>query len=409
MAKTRRKYKGNATTTTIGAGLAAGATSATIAANTGWPTTAPFYCVVSPGTSSEEKILIGAISGTSISSITRGVDDTSDQTHASGCTIYPVFTAVDADEANELTSTYSAQGHIVYQGASTFTGLAIGTAGQVLKVNSGATAPEWGQVPTAGIADDAVTAAKIATDAVGSAEIAANAVTATEIASDAVTTAKILNSNVTLAKLATAVQNALVPVGTIAMYGGAAAPTGWLLCDGSSISGSYTSLIAIVGANTPDLKGRFALGDNSTLSLLGTGGSTTIGTNNLPAHSHANTAVLASGTVTVTDAGHTHGSGSTGSTDLTHSHELEGRTINNTSHTHTGTQSFATGSTGSSVVSPAPTTETALGTHSHTIASATTGITASVGTSITVTNAPTGGAEAYYQPYVVVNYIIKHD
>jgi hypothetical protein len=26
-----------------------------------------------------------------------------------------------------------------------------------------------------------------------------------------------------------------------------------------------------------------------------------------------------------------------------------------------------------------------------------------------MTNANTGGAEAYYQPYVVVNYIIKHD
>ena len=202
MAKTRRKYKGNAASTTISAGLAAGATSATIAANTGWPTTGPFYCVVDPGTSTEEKILVGSISGTSLSSITRGVDDTTDQNHASGCTIYPVFTAIDADEANELTSTYSAQGHIVYQGASTFTGLAIGTAGQVLKVNSGATAPEWGQVPTAGIADDAVTAAKIAADAVGSSEIAANAVTATEIASDAVTTAKILDSNVTTAKIA---------------------------------------------------------------------------------------------------------------------------------------------------------------------------------------------------------------
>lgn len=202
MAKTRRKYKGNATPATISAGLSAGATSATISANTGWPTSGPFYCVVDPGTSSEEKILVGSISGTSISSITRGVDDTSDVNHASGCTIYPVFTAVDADEANELTATYSAQGHLVYQGASTFTGLAIGTAAHVLKVNSGATAPEWGQVATAGIADDAVTSAKIAADAVGSSEIAANAVTATEIASDAVTTAKILDSNVTTAKIA---------------------------------------------------------------------------------------------------------------------------------------------------------------------------------------------------------------
>ena len=204
MAKTRRKYKGNATSATISAGLSAGASSATISSNTGWPTSGPFYCVVDPGTSTEEKILVGSISGTTISSLTRGVDDTSDQNHASGCTIYPVFTAVDADEANELTSTYANQGGIVYQGASTFAQLAIGTAGQVMKVNSGATAPEWGQVATAGIADDAVTSAKIAADAVGSSEIAANAVTATEIASDAVTTAKILDSNVTTAKIADA-------------------------------------------------------------------------------------------------------------------------------------------------------------------------------------------------------------
>ena len=201
MAKTRRKYKGNATSTTISAGLASGATSAVIASGTGWPTTGPFYCVVDPGTSTEEKILVGSISGTTISSITRGVDDTTDQNHASGCTIYPVFTAIDADEANELTSTYSAQGHIVYQGASTFTGLAIGTAGQVLKVNSGATAPEWGQVPTAGIADDAVTAAKIAAGAVGASEIADGSVGTTELADSSVTSAKIAAGAVTAAKI----------------------------------------------------------------------------------------------------------------------------------------------------------------------------------------------------------------
>lgn len=200
MAKTRRKYKGNATPATISAGLAAGAVSATISVNTGWPTSGPFYCVVDPGTSAEEKILIGSISGTTISSITRGVDDTSDQNHASGCTIYPVFTAIDADEANELTSAYTTRGDIVYQGASTFTRLGVGSANQVLKTNG--TDPSWGQVGTDGIADDAVTSAKIAADAVGSSEIAANAVTATEIASDAVTTAKILDANVTAAKLA---------------------------------------------------------------------------------------------------------------------------------------------------------------------------------------------------------------
>jgi hypothetical protein len=179
MAKTRRKYKGNATPATISAGLSTGAVSAVISASTGWPTSGPFYCVVDPGTSAEEKILVGSISGTTISSITRGVDDTSDQNHASGCTIYPVFTAIDADEANELTSTYTTRGDIVYHGASTFARLAVGSADQVLKTNG--TDPSWGQVGENGIADNAVTAAKIATNAVGSDEIASNAVGVAEI------------------------------------------------------------------------------------------------------------------------------------------------------------------------------------------------------------------------------------
>lgn len=194
MPKTRRKYKGNATATTISAGLSSGATSCVIGSGTGWPTSGPFYVVVDPGLSSEEKILVGSISGTTISSLTRGVDDTTDQNHAAGCSIYPVFTAVDADEANELTSTYANQGGIVYQGASTFAQLAIGTAAHVLKVNSGATAPEWGQVATAGITDSAVTTAKIADTNVTEAKIAGLAVTTAKIADGAVTEAKLDSS-----------------------------------------------------------------------------------------------------------------------------------------------------------------------------------------------------------------------
>jgi len=40
-----------------------------------------------------------------------------------------------------------AEGDITYRGATTWTRLAKGTAGQFLKVNAGATAPEWGTVP----------------------------------------------------------------------------------------------------------------------------------------------------------------------------------------------------------------------------------------------------------------------
>lgn len=57
---------------------------------------------------------------------------------ASGTGPIPVIT-------NTVATTFDAAGDLVYgTGADTFTKLALGTAGQVLKVNSGATAPEWG-------------------------------------------------------------------------------------------------------------------------------------------------------------------------------------------------------------------------------------------------------------------------
>lgn len=245
MAKTRRKYKGNAVSTTIAAGLAAGASSATIGAATGWPTAGPFYAVVDPGLSTEEKIYVGTISGTSLSNITRGADDTTDQTHAAGCAIYPVFTAVDADEANELTSKYANRGSIVYQGATTFEELPKGTQGYPLVI--GANDPSWAQLGATGIASGAVVEAKLGDGAVTADKIGAQAVTsaklntavagdglaggggsalsvnvddstieinsdtvrvknagvtADKLASDAVETAKIKDANVTTAKLA---------------------------------------------------------------------------------------------------------------------------------------------------------------------------------------------------------------
>ena len=223
MAKTRRSYQGGAASTTISTSIAAsGATTFAITAYTGWPYgSAPFFVVVEPGTSNEEKMLVtrsGATdTGVNIYTVpsvaaNRGMDGTTAFLHAAGSTIFPVFTATDADEANEIASTLTTQGDILIHGASTFGRVGIGTAAEVLKVNSSSTAPEWGQVATAGIADDAITAAKIATGAVGSDEIASNSVTtakildanvtAAKLASDSVTTAKIVNSNVTTEKIA---------------------------------------------------------------------------------------------------------------------------------------------------------------------------------------------------------------
>ena len=75
------------------------------------------------------------------------------------------------------------------------------------------------------------------------------------------------------------------PVGSLMMFGGSSAPTGWLICDGNAISRStYSDLFAIIGEvfgvgdgsttfNLPDLRGRSPLGvgsgDGLTARALG--------------------------------------------------------------------------------------------------------------------------------------------
>lgn len=361
--KIRRTYKGAAVAAVTSADVTS-STATSVALTTSpstWPT-GKFFVVVAPGTAQEEKMCVTlsgatltvvdpAVTSTSASANGRGVDNTTARSLiTAGASVYPVYTAIDADEANELTSTYSAQGHIVYQGASTFTGLGIGTASHVLKVNSGATAPEWGQVGTASIADDAVT----------------------------------------LAKLAAAVEAFLVPVGTITAYAGTSAPTGWLMCDGTAVSaGTYPTLHGLVGGNTPDLRGRFPLGDNATLTLLGTGGSTTIAEANLPAHTHSFSATTgamsANATLThsITDPGHSH----TISADLLG--PVESSVPVNLDVLYNANNAVSTNSASTGIIIANHDVS-----HTHTVSG---------------TSGSTGSGTAYFQPYLVVNFIIKHD
>ena len=237
--KIRRSYKGAAQQAVLDSSGVSSSTQTSIVLSTSpstWPT-GKFFVVVAPGTAQEEKMCV-ALSGATLtvvdpdvvsnsaSSNGRGVDDTTARsTIAGGAVVYPVFTAVDADEANELTSTYTTRGDIVYQGASTFTRLGVGTADQVLKTNG--TDPSWGQVATGGITDLAVTTGKLAAASVTAAKVAAEVAgsglvggagdalavnvddSTLEIQSDAlrvkdlgVTTAKINNLAVTAGKLA---------------------------------------------------------------------------------------------------------------------------------------------------------------------------------------------------------------
>ena len=152
----RRQYRGAAASTTITGNILAGDTSVSIAANTGWPSSAgvPFYVVIDPGTSAEEKCL-ATISGTALT-ITRAQDGTTAVAHASGAAIYPVFVAVDADEANELASKMTTKGDLITTNGSDINRLAVGgTNAHVLLVDSAATnGIKWGLNPV----DDKVAA-----------------------------------------------------------------------------------------------------------------------------------------------------------------------------------------------------------------------------------------------------------
>ena len=136
---TRRQYAGAAAATTITAGINTTDTTCTLAATTGWPSTAgvPFYVVLDPGTSAEEKCS-ATISGSTLT-LTRGQDDTSASSHSSGATIYPVFTANDADEANELVAKLTTKGDLLVTTGSALNRLGVGANYQVLGADSAAT------------------------------------------------------------------------------------------------------------------------------------------------------------------------------------------------------------------------------------------------------------------------------
>lgn len=112
-----------------------------------------------------------------------------------------------------------------------------------------------------------------------------------------------------LNQLQTNIENAIKesdPVGTIKMFAGSTAPTGYLICDGSAKSRTtYSELFSTIGTtygsgngsttfNIPNLKGKVAVGldsNDTAFDLLGeTGGEKThtLTVDEMPNHSHKN-------------------------------------------------------------------------------------------------------------------------
>lgn len=139
---TRRSYAGAAPACTLTNAINSSDTTALLTGDvTNWNNTAngSFYMVIDPGLSTEEKVLVGSRSGSSLSSITRGVDGTTASSHSAGATCYPVFTAVDADQANKVASTMTTKGDLLVTDGSVLNRLAVGSNYEVLGAASGAT------------------------------------------------------------------------------------------------------------------------------------------------------------------------------------------------------------------------------------------------------------------------------
>jgi hypothetical protein len=263
--------------------------------------------------------------------------------------------------------------------------LSLGTDGQVLiaDTTNGANTKgiKWGQITAAGITNDAVTTVKI---------LDYN-VTAGKLASDSVTTVKIVDSNVTLAKLATAVQNLLIPAGTIAATVKATADTGWQFM-GQTLTNAETLYPALFAAAPtswrtgtvgtrnlvlPSMTDRTLL-QAGTTTLGVTGGSATITEANLPAHVH--TVNPPNTSVSITDPGHNH-SVTNGTLVVRQDGGGDAKLTANSSYGPYNTYTVSN-------------------------VSNTTGISATVDIA-QFNSGSVGSGNAYYQPHLAVNYQIK--
>jgi microcystin-dependent protein len=123
----------------------------------------------------------------------------------------------------------------------------------------------------------------------------------------------------------TTVDPALVPIGTISAYGGASAPSKWLMCDGTAVSRTtYARLFDVIGIafgsgdgsttfNLPTLTDKSPMGAGSTVARGGSAGALT------SAHTHGAGSIQADshthGVGTIAASSHTH-------TSAAHSHNL---------------------------------------------------------------------------------------
>jgi microcystin-dependent protein len=210
-------------------------------------------------------------------------------------------------------------------------------------------------------------------------------------------------------------------VGAIKPWTKAAAPAGYLLCNGAAVSRStYADLFAIISTtygagdgsttfNVPQLQGKMPQGyDGNTYNLAGTGGANTITvavTNNQAATNASNQAVTVTGSIANTSlteaqlASHNHNTiGNYNGEPPKGSRTRITGTANNPD-ARAGNPFNASNISGILLASGSGTGHN----HSHTLSGTLTG---NVTTSLT--GSVTASGTNSFSPFVVVNYIIKH-
>lgn len=198
-----------------------------------------------------------------------------------------------------------------------------------------------------------------------------------------------------------------VPTGAIVMYGGATAPSGWVLADGALYDGTqaaYSALWAIYGTTyggtgqssfaVPDLRGRIPVGKgtNADVTTLGASDGLSVGTRTMKHYHGVGSLAISVSAHSITDPGHIHNI-----TDPGHGHNYSYRPdAANSAGTFnaTGPGGLTTGTTTSS--------GTGISINSHT-----TGISIANHTASPSGNVGTTSGIAETPAYLVVNYIVK--
>lgn len=130
---TRREYTAGLPTT-LASAFNVGSPDFTVTAATNWPTSNDydFFVTIDGGTPQEERVLCSGRSGTVITVATtpssgRGKDNTGEKNHAAGATVWPSWSAQDADEANAHINAAS--------GVHSITGSVVGTTDSQVLTN----------------------------------------------------------------------------------------------------------------------------------------------------------------------------------------------------------------------------------------------------------------------------------